>query len=608
VQNHRRSLGVFLFFGSWEAKDLADIQRYKAEGYELDMEEPRGFDRGDREDLDTDPVTQTFEWQYYFQDLCDVDNPLLWKPSRPPSDAVLPLKSHGPGLDDFLFANMNHPSKYALLEEHPTNPDGQREPRPTLPRNRTLPDADFVNKYKGYLFLSGLVPHLESPGGEVKDFDDARHKQDIMEAAAKLFEGVNSTDVWPATPTSAFVGFDTKLKAKAAMISSAEGDRLQVSHPVILHKYENKGTEGMTPKKEQTFAENSPSSLVKVTGLPADVTTAELLKSMFVPGSKLEAMFDCLTPDDCCRLSPTSLLIRFASDEKAALALKSANIRNNTALVGKRSVQVRRAKRERVFAGWVSRLRAGSKLSTRLLVTGDVPPQEMYLSHHDTLHIAGLPPHVTLDDLALFFQPVSADRRDVYGSGHIVRCSRGLPTGEAYVGFELPGELAQVQELYGKGKANIGGAEVTFRSVRDKLLRRGVRSGARPARSVEELGSDLRDWERHVDPQDIQDLADLGIEKGVLDEIMLTLRHHNRTFAAGDQAISGERLYQERATGTHYRDVVRKYVKVLKSCAATKEDPGDLFRAMHHRDEELDTGLFEEEEERIKKLRAKTAV
>merc|ERR1711966_326428 len=105
------------------------------------------------------------------------------------------------------------------------------------------------------------------------------------------------------------------------------------------------------------------------------------------------------------------------------------------------------------------------------------------------------------------------------------------------------------------------------------------------------------------DPQDIQDLADLGIEKGVLDEIMLTLRHHNRTFAAGDQAISGERLYQERATGTHYRDVVRKYVKVLKSCAATKEDPGDLFRAMHHRGEELDTGLFEEEEERIKALR-----
>ena len=162
----------------------------------------------------------------------------------------------------------------------------------------------------------------------------------------------------------------------------------------------------------------------------------------------------------------------------------------------------------------------------------------------------------------------------------------------------------EVVELY-KGKATINGCDVTLRPVRDKLLRRGVRETARPSRSVEELHADLYDWERHVDPKDIAELEELGIEKGVLDEIMITLRHHNRTFAAGDQAISGERLYQERATGNHYRDTVRKYLKLLKSCVGTRDDPGLMYEAMFSPDQEIDMGLFDMEEERIKQMRSK---
>jgi hypothetical protein len=91
----------------------------------------------------------------------------------------------------------------------------------------------------------------------------------------------------------------------------------------------------------------------------------------------------------------------------------------------------------------------------------------------------------------------------------------------------------------------------------------------------------------------------------VLDEIMLTMRHHNRTFAAGDQSILGERLYEKRQVGTHFRDVVRKYLKVLKSCVGTREDPGLMYEAMFRPDEEVDMGLFDIEEERIKDLRNK---
>lgn len=601
--------GNYIF--DYEAMDELATQEMRRNGDTFEEDRDRNGDRGGQraEAVDVDPVTQTFEWDYYFRDVCNVDSPLLVKPTKPDSDAVLPLKAHGEDLDDWLYATFDHPSKYAVMESKVKHADSKREPRPTFPKDRRLPGEEFVNRYKGYLFVGGLVPHLEEGGsGEAKDFDDVLHQQSMKEVVAKLF-GVNAMDVSPATTTSAYVGFTTKLDAKKAMIDSANDDRLQVSHPVALQKFEgSQDEEGDAAEKEFVAASpDGPASILKVTGIPANATSVELFQSMFPPGSRLEAMFGPPSKDDYLRLSPTSAMIKFASADLVAKALKSNNIATNAAAVGKRSAQVLRAKRERVFNGWESshRTYASSKLGPRLIVTGDVPPVEMYLSHHDTMHVSGLPPHVTLEDLASFFRPFSADRRDARGSAHIVRCSRGVPTGDAYVGFELPGEIEKVREAYESGKAVIGGAEVTFRTVRDKLLRRGVRDVARPARSVEELRSDLRDWERHVDPKDLKELERLGVEKGVLDEVMLTMRHSNRTFAAADQAISGERLYQERAVGTHYRDAVRNYIKNLKECMGTKEDPGLTYWAMFYPEEEMDMGLFDSEKERIKQLRKK---
>ena len=521
------------------------------------------------------------------------------------------MKPHGPTLDDWLFAVTDHPSKYAVMERKTKHPDSKREPRPTFPRDRAMPPEEFVNRYKGYLFVTGLVPRLDEGTGEALDFDDPLHRQSIAENVAGLF-GMSSVDVCPASSTSAFVGFGTKLEAKKAMTDSAGDGRLRVSHPVRLQKYESSNVDGgKTTEGEAKFVGSSPGgadSIVRVTGLPSSTTSAELFASMFPPGSRLEAMFGPLTSDDYFRVSPTTALINLASSDLVSKALKSSNIANNAAVgIGKRSVQVLRAKRERVFDQWVGVNRAfgASKLGKRLFVTGDIPPHEMHLSHNDMLHISGLPPTVTLDDLAAFFQPFSADRRDVFGSGHIVRCSQGMPTGSAYVGFELPGEIDKVRDAYGDGRANIGGCEATLRPLGDKLLRRGKRETARPSRTIEELRADLHDWERHVDPDEIAELATLGIDKGVLDEIMLTMRHNNRTFAAGDQSILGERLYEERQVGTHYRDVVRKYLSVLKSCVGTREDPGLMYEAMFRPDQEVDTGLFDMEEERIRELRNK---
>ena len=602
----KNDAGEYIF--DYDAMDYEALLKLKEEGYYDQVGDPSGRTfrvPPGREDEDDDPLAQTFEYDYYFRDVTNVQNPLLLKPKKPDSNALLPLKAHGPELDDFLLAVTDHPSKYAVIEQKAKHPDSRREPRPIFAKGNVLPNEDFVNKFKGYLFVTGLVPHRDKTSGEVLNFDDALHKQSIAEDVARLF-GISSMDVSPASPTSAYIGFGTKLEAKNAMMDSAADGRLQAVHSVTLHKYEQVGTSDEEVKFAASLHAGA-DSILKVTGLPATVTSVEILTSMFPPGSRLEEMFGPLTSANYLRVSSTTALISLASADLVAKALKSSNIANNAAVVGKRPIQVLRAKRERVFDKWtgVNKSIGASKLGSRLFVTGDVPPHEMYLSHNDTLHISGLPPSVTLNDLAAFFQPFSADRRDVFGSGHIVRCSQGIPTGCAYIGFELPGEIDEVREVYTDGKALIRGCEVTFRSVRDKLLRRGSRETARPSRSVEELHSDLYDWERHVDPKDIAELEQLGIEKGVLDEIMLTLRHHNRTFAAGDQSILGERLYEQRQVGTHYRDVVKKYLKLLRSCVGTREDPGLMYEAMFRPDEDVDMGLFDIEEERIKDLRQK---
>ncbi|EJK56691.1 hypothetical protein THAOC_23373, partial [Thalassiosira oceanica] len=95
----------------------------------------------------------------------------------------------------------------------------------------------------------------------------------------------------------------------------------------------------------------------------------------------------------------------------------------------------------------------------------------------------------------------------------------------------------------------------------------------------------------------------LGVRRDVLDEVMRTLRHNNRTFAAADQAIAGERLYEDHEPGGHYREAIRTYLEVVRSCAGTKEEPGLLYEAMFEPDMDVDTRLFDMEAERIAEQR-----
>jgi hypothetical protein len=64
-----------------------------------------------------------------------------------------------------------------------------------------------------------------------------------------------------------------------------------------------------------------------------------------------------------------------------------------------------------------------------------------------------------------------------------------------------------------------------------------------------------------------------------LDEGLRTL-HLNQSFSSIDQVMPGERLYKQRQVGQDFRNAVRMYIKLLKECAGSKNDPGLMYKAM----------------------------
>jgi hypothetical protein len=56
----------------------------------------------------------------------------------------------------------------------------------------------------------------------------------------------------------------------------------------------------------------------------------------------------------------------------------------------------------------------------------------------------------------------------------------------------------------------------------------------------------------------------IGINKGQLNKIMLTMCHDNHMLMACGSWILGKRFYEEMQVGMPYLDVVRKYLLVLK--------------------------------------------
>lgn len=560
----------------------------------------------------------------YFRDILDFTIPFPDAPDEI-ANQLQPLADHGSEFEDFMTAVVNHPTKYALLQRKNEHIESLRKPQKVVPAGRIDPPPDFVKqkgRNAGFLFVTGLRrPILD---GKLGRFDDPVARNEVTDAVAALFD-VSPLEVCPAGMTSAFVVFDDAKTAALAVKKTRE--QRSKSYPIKMTPYEaaaaaaqEEGGEDDSPApasdEEKAFVVDSAASVIRLQGLPPGATKSVLLRRLY------PSPFDgpCpLTHDDVLITSPTSALLRYSSPDDAAFALSPSGLSIHLVDIGRNYVRLFPAKREMVWDGWYGPGRGlpSWKMGEKLQVRGDVPTSKFFLSHYDCLHVRGIPPHVTGEDISVFFQPHSLELRDVTGSLQWIMCADGQPTGRAFVGFDRPGEAKAVLDAYrptgekGDKKSNQfrvdldgSGRDATrLRMVKEHLLRRGKKLQPRPARPVEELWDDLQNWERHVDPEDVRILVeDKGVPKQVLDDIFFNLRYRNPSFGALDRAIPSERLRPEFPNpGDHWKRTVRLYVKELIEESATKDDPGDFIKMMHFEGEELDLSIFDREEQRIKK-------
>lgn len=519
--------------------------------------------------------------------------------SSQPSDLVLPLNNLGPNVDDFLQAMVEHPSKYAQVEKRNAHPESRREPKPDFPKNRAHPTEGFITKYPRFLYVTGLSPLTVN--GEPGDLDNPVHRSFLQKTIARLV-GVDSERVSPANNTSGFVGFESP-KALAAALAAGPSETV-IKGVVEVSKFRSS-------EDDCDFAKTSPETIVQIDNLPPGNTSKSLARSLFPEGTEVGTVYSGLTPDDIYFLSANTVLVRFSSQEQAESAVDSLLIRDRLEELAQFSVRFFRARRELVHAGFGGPARGWEvrKMGPRLVVDGDMPSRQFYLQHSRVIYLRDLDACLTEEDIAAAFQPYCVQQRDTQGSVEFATCSAGKPSGRAYVGFDIPGEAeAAIKSLH--GRIELGGRKAVMKLVGDRSIpgQPVPRPEKRPERSVEELLEDLNNWERFVDPADLEELESIGISKVVIDEALRGIRYSNPTFGAFDSSLRSESLEPEKMTGQQYKELVQMYVATLKECVATPDNVGRLFQGMHFPDEPIDMEIFDAEVERQKAIKEQRSV
>ena len=491
-------------------------------------------------------------------------------------------------LDDIL----DHPTEFAQARFNFPHPESRREPKPLFPKNRVNPPKEFVEAFSRFMYVWGLPQIMID--GKSADFENPLHRHEVQKAIANIFL-VDLDSVFPASLTSGFVGF---ASSEERMFALEAGPQPTFDSPAWISKYES--TDG-----ESQFCRKSPESIVVIENLPVGHTPASLASTLFPSGTDVGEIYGRITVDDVHMISPSAALIRFESAEMASSALTSSMVEQRLVDIGQeRKVRYAKARRELVFNGkhggpdGTERLRA---MGPRLIVDGDMPPKQLFLSHANTIQLRYLDPSVTKKQIAEFFQPFCSCPRDVKGSVEFVTCHQGIPTGKAYVGFDELGEMEAVQAAFPGGRViGLSPNTVIMKAVKDLVP---LNREQRPSRSEEGLLDSLNNWEQYVDPADIEYLVQNGISKDALDEALRAMRYKNPTFAAFDQGIRAETLQTEFESGGMYKALVQEYIATLKECVSTPENPGAVFESLFLPGEEFDTTLFDREPKRQEDLR-----
>lgn len=525
------------------------------------------------------------------------------KPPNPKEyDVVKPLIVKGPSMDDFVQSMAEHPTKYGQLKFVSPHPESTREPLPDRPGNRRNPPLEFVEAHTRFIYVWGLPPLLsvdEQPG----DLDNPLHALELKKTAAALFDA-SPESVYPASISSAFVGFST---AQDQMFVTTVGPVQKfVESPVQISQYVP--SEG----DKKSFDESEMDRVVVLENLPSGLTPSVLASTLFPSGTDAgDLVYGGLSPDDFVMLSPHRAVLRFESAEHAENAVKSTIVEQRLKDFGKHTIRYSKARRGLVHTGHL--IGPGGRdlereLGPKLIVDGDMPTKNFYLSHASAVHLRHLDPDVTKEEISVFFQPFCAVPRDVSGSIEFITCHKGLPTGKAYVGFDEHGEAEAAMEATCEPNGRMRGLghnTVLMKKVRDS---RRVQRDHRPSRKEAELLDSLDNWEQYADPDDLAQLLEHGISKEALGEQLRAIRYHNPTFSSLDQAIRSEAMEPETDSGGMYKELVQTYIETLKDCLSTPENPGPIYESLFLPDEELDTEIFEDEVGRQEELKKKREV
>lgn len=474
--------------------------------------------------------------------------------------------------------------------------ESKREPKPIIfPTNRVNPPEEFVQAHGAFAYVTNVPRPLVN--GEVGSYENPLHRHEVTEFVADAFS-VPASHVFCATMTSAFVGFKDAKEAAQAVIRS-EGKRIITGKKIEATLYSAKEY-ASDEVKDFVMNSTSPDAIIQLENIPVGMksgTVARILRRV----TDIEGK-------DVLMSSPTTAMLRMPSNEAATSLLKNRKMNETLASIQRQILRVHCARREVVhdkFSGPVRQFQL-KKLTNRLIVDGDVPSRDFFLSHAGVLHLCNVPAGTSKKDISNFFQKFSVERRDVEGSIEIVKSLDGHPTGRVYVGFDLERECSEAwKELLASGQKIMlhkAGPAARVRPVKEVAFIRGSKLGDRSERTQEELIASLKSWKEYVDPKDIEILESFGVTMDVLEEAFTAARN-NPTFGVEDQARQGERLRNEYAPGDHFREFVQMYIDTLKELGTTKENPGLKYEGMFLPDEEIDYDLFDEEKARLASLR-----
>jgi hypothetical protein len=539
------------------------------------------------------------------------------------------------GTDEYIEVDVLHPHQ-------------KREPKPYFRLHTQQPDLTFVDTYKRFAFVANLPPlFLEStnPNQRPKpiDLSNPVDRTLFQRHVSRLFRNVELDQVFPASTTSAWIGYRDSVGLAETLVFGPDDDILKAQEQKIPTPSFEPLPETL---KEHKFVKNSSvpdvDKCIVLLSLPDGsrgkrYTSISLARDLFAskalaaPGEDVKPVEDIenvldvasvygnVTPADIFFVNSTSALVRLASPEQAASVLDSDVLRArlielNTSV----TVQVFRARRELVHRGWNRKYGTDRgkdevrKLGPRLIVDGDMPTKLFYTSHAGVIMLRGVDPYrISKHDISTMVQPYCELPRDSEGSIEWVECNHNETRADrVYVGFDLVGEAEKAAKGLGVAtlllsKDSDDPSKILVKLLRDRqppnyplpALQR------RPDRSTEELLLDLNHWEQHVDPFDIEYLEKAGISKHILDESLRAIRYNNDTFGPLDYAMRNESLEPYKSTGEQYRELVRLYISSLKECVATPENPGKMFELLQYPNQEVDLEIFEYEAARVEKMK-----